>query len=61
MPAQPSCLIFGLLGMRLTFVQLHGFVRKPRERMFWWYTHLGNFIGSRIAAWSAVAGNHLIR
>ena len=29
------------------------FVRKPREKMFWWYTHLGNFIGSYIAAWSA--------
>ena len=21
--------------------------------MFWWYTHLGNFIGSYIAAWTA--------
>jgi hypothetical protein len=21
--------------------------------MFWWYTHLGNMIGSYIAAWSA--------
>ena len=61
-------LIFGLLGMRLAFVQLLSFVRKPRERMFWWYTHLGNFIGSYIAAWSAfsvtaiaaVAGQHVI-
>ena len=29
------------------------FVRKPKEKMFWWYTHLGNFIGSYIAAWTA--------
>lgn len=21
--------------------------------MFWWYTHLGNFIGGYIAAWTA--------
>ena len=26
---------------------------KPKEKMFWWYTHLGNFIGSYIAAWTA--------
>ncbi len=60
--------IFGILGMRLAVVEMHSFVRKPKEKMFWWYTHLGNFIGSYIAAWSAfsvtaiasVAGQHLI-
>ncbi len=46
-------LIFGIVGMRLAYVQLHSFVFKPQEKMFWWYTHLGNFIGSYIAAWSA--------
>ncbi len=46
-------IIFGLLGMRLAFVQMMSFVRKPKEKMFWWYTHLGNFIGSYIAAWTA--------
>ena len=39
--------------MRLAVVQLVSFVRKPKEKMFWWYTHLGNFIGSYIAAWTA--------
>lgn len=39
--------------MRLAYVQMMSFVRKPTERMFWWYTHLGNFIGSYIAAWTA--------
>ncbi len=29
------------------------FMHKPKEKMFWWYTHLGNFIGSYIAAWTA--------
>ena len=45
--------VFGLIGMNAARVQLTSFVRKPKEKMFWWYTHLGNFIGSYIAAWSA--------
>jgi len=60
-------IVFGLIGMRLAAVQLASFVRKPTEKMFWWYTHLGNFIGSYIAAWTAfsvvtlqrVYGNHV--
>jgi hypothetical protein len=58
--------IFGIIGMRVSLQQMLSFVRKPKETMFWWYTHLGNFIGSYIAAWSAfsvvtltrVVGNH---
>jgi uncharacterized membrane protein len=46
-------IVFGLIGMRLSTVQMVSFVRKPKEKMFWWYTHLGNFIGSYIAAWTA--------
>ncbi len=46
-------IVFGLIGMHLASVQMWSFVRKPKEKMFWWYTHLGNFIGSYIAAWSA--------
>jgi uncharacterized membrane protein len=45
--------IFGCLGMRLAGVQMWSFVYKPTEKLFWWYTHLGNFIGSYIAAWTA--------
>lgn len=45
--------VFGLIGMRLSSTQMMSFVRKPKEKMFWWYTHLGNFIGSYIAAWTA--------
>jgi hypothetical protein len=60
-------IIFGLIGMRLAFVQMKSFIVKPKEKMFWWYTHLGNFIGSYIAAWTAfsvvtlptVFGNHV--
>jgi len=60
-------IVFGLIGMRLSAMQMVTFVRKPKEKMFWWYTHLGNFIASYIAAWTAfsvvtlptVFGNHL--
>jgi uncharacterized membrane protein len=58
--------VFGLIGMSISSSQMITFVRKPKEKMFWWYSHLGNFIGSYIAAWSAfsavtltrVVGNH---
>jgi hypothetical protein len=58
--------VFGCIGMALAFGQLKSFVVKPTEKMFWWYTHLGNMIASYIAAWSAfsvvtltrVVGNH---
>jgi hypothetical protein len=39
--------------MSLAFGQIRSFVWKPKEKMFWWYTHLGNMIGSYIAAWTA--------
>jgi len=60
-------IVFGIVGMRLAVVQMASFVRKPKEKMFWWYTHLGNFIGSYIAAWTAFSvvtlprlfGNHM--
>jgi uncharacterized membrane protein len=45
--------LFGILGMRLAVRELWKFVRKPQEKMFWWYTHLGNMIASYIAAWTA--------
>lgn len=58
--------VFGLIAIRLAVGEMMTFVRKPKEKMFWWYSHLGNFIGSYIAAWSAfsvvtltrVIGNH---
>jgi hypothetical protein len=58
--------VFGVIGMSASAKQMLSFVWKPKEKMFWWYTHLGNFIGSYIAAWSAFSvvtlgpmlGNH---
>jgi hypothetical protein len=46
-------IVFGLLGMWFAAVEMKKFIWKPKEKIFWWYTHLGNFIGSYIAAWTA--------
>jgi hypothetical protein len=54
-------IVFGLIGMRLASVQLISFVRKPKEKRFWWYSHLSLFIGSYIAAWSAFSAVTLSR
>jgi uncharacterized membrane protein len=46
-------IVLGLVGMRATSMDLYCFMHKPTEKMFWWYSHLGKFIGSYIAAWTA--------
>jgi hypothetical protein len=46
-------IVFGFIGMQAAVAEMWKFVRKPTEKMFWWYTHLGNMIGSYIAAWTA--------
>jgi len=46
-------IVFGCIGMSLAVGQMKSCLWKPTEKMFWWYTHLGNMIGSYIAAWTA--------
>jgi len=60
-------IVFGVIAMRGAAGHMWSFVHKPKEKMFWWYTHLENFIGSYIAAWTAFSvvtlpslfGNHI--
>jgi hypothetical protein len=60
--------VFGVIGMRAAGIQMWDFVKKPTEKMFWWFSHLQGFIGSYIAAWTAFCvvtlplyfGNHMI-
>jgi hypothetical protein len=60
-------IVFGLIGTQAALRQMWSFVRKPTEKIFWWYTHLGSMIGSYIAAWTAfsvvtlpqIFGNHM--
>jgi hypothetical protein len=54
-------IVFGFIGMRAAVAEILSFVRKPTEKMFWWYTHLGNMIGSYIAAWTAFSAVTLTR
>ncbi len=46
-------IVLGVIGMRASATDIYYFVKKPTEKMFWWYSHLGKFIGSYIAAWTA--------
>jgi uncharacterized membrane protein len=46
-------MVFGIIGIMLAVGQMRRFISKPTDKMFWWYVHLGSFIGSYIAAWSA--------
>lgn len=50
---QVVAIVLGALGMRGTTADIYLFIRKPTEKMFWWYSHLAKFIGSYIAAWTA--------
>jgi uncharacterized membrane protein len=50
--AIPS-IVFGFIGMWLAGKSMWQFLRPPKEKMFWWYEHLGNMLGSYIAAWTA--------
>jgi uncharacterized membrane protein len=46
-------IVFGIIGMWLAGKSMWQFLRPPKEKMFWWYEHLGNMLGSYIAAWTA--------
>ncbi len=45
--------VFGVIGMLLALGQARTFIWKPKVKLFWLDTHISNFIGSYIAAWSA--------
>jgi uncharacterized membrane protein len=59
-------IVFGFVGMGLALGQVKDFVWKPTQKIFWMPTHIGNFLGSYVAAWSAFSvvtlsqylGNH---
>ena len=51
--------VFGILGMRLAWNSLHTFLRRPDDKMFWWYDHLQGMIGSYIAAMTAFSSINL--
>ena len=44
---------FGIIGVSFGVGDVWSFVRTPKDRHFWWYSHMGGMIGSYIAAVSA--------
>jgi hypothetical protein len=46
-------ILFGFIGMWLAAKSMWQFLHPPKEKMFWWYEHLGNMLVSYIAAWTA--------
>ncbi|MGC2399813.1 MAG: DUF2306 domain-containing protein [Acidobacteriaceae bacterium] len=46
-------ILFGVIGMWLGAKSVWKFLHPPKEKMFWWYDHLGSMLGSYIAAWTA--------
>jgi hypothetical protein len=52
---------FGIIGTWAGLKSIVMFLKPPKEKMFWWYSHLGNFLGSYIAAWSAFSAVTLTR
>ena len=46
-------IVFGCVGMWIAGSAIWEFTHRPKEKMFWWYAHLGGMLGSYIAAWTA--------
>ena len=44
---------FGGIGLTSLIADLKNFIRGPKEKMHWWFTHLGSMSGSYIAATTA--------
>jgi uncharacterized membrane protein len=51
--------VFGILGMRLSWRALMLFRNPPQEKMFWWYEHMQGMIASYIAACTAFSSVNL--
>jgi hypothetical protein len=54
-------ILFGIIGMRMGLGSIHGFIKRPGEKMFWWFGHLRGMIGSYIAAMTAFSAVNLSR
>lgn len=45
--------IFGLVTLRVAYIDLVPFIWKPKEEQFWWFYHMGNMFGGTAAAFTA--------
>lgn len=44
---------FGLIGSTFLVIDIRNFMKPPKEKMHWWYTHIGSMGGSYISAVTA--------
>jgi hypothetical protein len=54
-------IVFGLIGVRLGLGSIYDFIKQPREKMFWWFSHMQGMIASYIAAMTAFSAVNLGR
>src|SRR4051812_21273680 len=59
MPGRSISIAFGLLGLVTAGGDISGFVRPPRDKNDWWYTHMAGMLGSYLAAVSAFSAVNL--
>ena len=48
-----AALTFGGIGSIFLATDIKNFIKGPKEKMHWWFTHLGSMSGSYIAATTA--------
>jgi len=58
-PVSIVSVVFGIIGVRLAMNSISDFLKPPKEKMFWWYSHLQGMIGSYIAAMTAFSAVNL--
>ncbi len=46
-------IVFGMIGSVFLFQDVRSFIRPPKEKMHWWFTHIGSMAGSYISAVTA--------
>jgi uncharacterized membrane protein len=46
-------IVFGTIGSVFLFQDVKSFIRPPKEKMHWWFTHIGSMAGSYISAVTA--------
>jgi hypothetical protein len=54
-------IVFGYLGMSIGYKSIQQFRNLPKERTFWWFSHLQGMIASYIAAMTAFSAVNLSR
>ena len=48
-----AAVLFGSVGSIFLLLDIKKFIRPPKEKMHWWYSHIGSMGGSYISAVSA--------